>query len=302
MVTDAVIETSIPSNSQNYDNLQILLKGTNSEELKKIKLVFQYAVLVAYHLILETAFLLDQKAMFSTLPLDGLSNLLAANQRPCISPREANVAVPENSIVESDSSGVIDIPIANGNHKEGPSDVGLESDIDTLFPYEPYNPLVFSGFSSISASLRRAFGNSVPLLSSSQQSISTYIGIDGEVPNSQVQSSNELTTHPEANGHSDILTKDDGGEEKALDNGGTSVHREPQLDTQNSVGEYEDQAQFKDDTSTMLNTGSILILMSRRNSSSGSICEQSHFSHIKFYRNFDVPLGIFLRDNLLNQV
>lgn len=302
-MTDAVIETSTPSNSRNYENLQILLKGTNSEELKKIKLVFQYAVLVAYHLILETAFLLDQKAMFSTLPLDGRVNLLASNQTPCISPREANVAMPEDSIVESDSSGVIDIPIANGNHKEGPIDVGLEGDTDTLFPYEPYNPLVFSGFSSISASLRRAFGNSVPLLSSSQQSISTYIGIDGEVSNSQVQSSNDLTTHPEANGHYDILTKDDCGEEKALDNGGTSVHRELQLDTQNSVGEYEDQAQFKDDSSTMrAYADSILILMSRRNSFTGSICEQSHFSHIKFYRNFDVPLGIFLRDNLLNQV
>lgn len=278
----------------------ILLKGTNSEELKKIKLVFQYAVLVAYHLILETAFLLDQKAMFSTLPLDGLVNLIGANQTPCMSPRDENVAMPEDSIVESDSSGVIDIPIANGIHKEGPSDVGLESETDTLFPYEPYNPLVFSGFSSISASLRRAFGNSVPLLSS-QQSISTYIGIDGEVPNSQVQSINEHTTHPEANGHSDILTKDDFGEAKALDSDGTSVHKESQLDTRNSVGEYEDQAQFKDDTSSMLNADSILILMSRRNSSTGSICEQSHFSHIKFYRNFDVPLGIFLRDNLLNQ-
>ncbi|KAK1371873.1 1-phosphatidylinositol-3-phosphate 5-kinase [Heracleum sosnowskyi] len=277
----------------------ILLKGTNSEELKKIKLVFQYAVLVAYHLILETAFLLDQKAMFSTLPLDGLVNLLGANQTPCMSPREADVAMPENSIVESDSSGVIDIPIANGIHKEGPSDVGLESDTDALFPYEPYNPLVFSGFSSISASLRRAFGNSVPLLSS-EQSISTYIGINGEVPNSQVQSTNELAIHPEANGHSDI-TKDDFREEKALDNDGTSVHKQPQLDTQNSVKEYEDQAQFKDDTGAMLNADSILILMSRRNSSTGSICEQSHFSHIKFYRNFDVPLGIFLRDNLLNQ-
>lgn len=295
-------ETNIPSNSQNYENFQILLKGTNSEELKKIKLVFQYAVLVSYHLILETAFLLDQKAMFSTLPLEGLMNLLRANQTPCMSPREANVDMPEDSIVESDSSGAMDIPIANGIHKEGPSDVGLESDADTSFPYEPYNPLVFSGFSSISASLRRAFGNSVPLLSSSPQSISTYIGIDGEVPNSQVQSTNELTNHPEANGHSDILTKDDCGEEKTPDDNGTSVHKEPQLDTQNSVGEYEDQTQFKDDTSTLLNADSILILMSRRNSSTGSICEQSHFSHIKFYRNFDVPLGIFLRDNLLNQV
>lgn len=160
----------------------------------------QYAVLVAYHLILETAFLLDQKAMFSTLPLDRLENMsLTTDQQPYTFPSEANASWPEDPIVESDSSGATDIFIANGFYKEGARDVGLDS--GSLLPCEPYNPLL-----------------------------------------------------------------------------------------------------FKNNSNKTFYAEGILVLMSRWNSSTGSICEQSHFSHIKFYRNFDVPLGIFLKDNLLNQV
>ncbi|XP_074363263.1 putative 1-phosphatidylinositol-3-phosphate 5-kinase FAB1D isoform X1 [Apium graveolens] len=277
----------------------ILLKGTNREELKKIKLVVQYAVLVAYHLILETAFLLDQKAMFSTLPLDRLVNMSSPDQRPYFFSGEAYVPWPVDSIVKSDSSGAINIHIADGFYKEGTRDVGLKS--DSLLPYEPYKPLVFTPFLSISASINRGFGDSFPLLSSSQQPISTYLGITEEVPYSQVQSANMLSTNLVANVKSYSLIQNINGEEKALDSDRTSVQRKAQLYTQNSGGDYKDQTQFMDDINRMFNADSILVLMSRRNSSTGSICEQSHFSHIKFYRNFDIPLGIFLKDNLLNQ-
>ncbi|KAL0432158.1 UNVERIFIED_CONTAM: putative 1-phosphatidylinositol-3-phosphate 5-kinase FAB1D [Sesamum latifolium] len=63
----------------------------------------------------------------------------------------------------------------------------------------------------------------------------------------------------------------------------------------------EDHMLSKDEISAVLDSESILVLMSSRNASRGTICEQSHFSHIKFYRSFDVPLGKFLRHNLLNQ-
>ncbi|KAI3972922.1 hypothetical protein MKX01_019580 [Papaver californicum] len=54
----------------------VLLKGSHSDELKKVKSVMHCAVIVAYHLILETLFLDDQKGMFSTIHsavLDGFS-------------------------------------------------------------------------------------------------------------------------------------------------------------------------------------------------------------------------------------
>ncbi|KAL8133258.1 hypothetical protein AgCh_008639 [Apium graveolens] len=135
-----------------------------------------------------------------------------------------------------------------------------------------------------------------------RQGCTAYLGITEEVPYSQVQSANMLSTNLVANVKSYSLIQNINGEEKALDSDRTSVQRKAQLYTQNSGGDYKDQTQFMDDINRMFNADGILVLMSRRNSSTGSICEQSHFSHIKFYRNFDIPLGIFLKDNLLNQI
>ncbi|RWV96502.1 hypothetical protein BHE74_00026705 [Ensete ventricosum] len=66
----------------------ILLKGAHSDELKKIKRVVQYAVFAAYHLILETSFLVDLRVFSSnkndsreeiahlrTMPLPCMDNL-----------------------------------------------------------------------------------------------------------------------------------------------------------------------------------------------------------------------------------
>ncbi|KAJ3687908.1 hypothetical protein LUZ61_017072 [Rhynchospora tenuis] len=43
----------------------ILLRGSNSEELKKVKHVLQYTVFAAYHLILETSFFEDQRVFLN---------------------------------------------------------------------------------------------------------------------------------------------------------------------------------------------------------------------------------------------
>ncbi|CAA7405275.1 unnamed protein product [Spirodela intermedia] len=45
----------------------ILLKGDQNEKLKRVKRVIQSAVSAAYHLILETSFLADQRAIFSDI-------------------------------------------------------------------------------------------------------------------------------------------------------------------------------------------------------------------------------------------
>lgn len=54
--------------------LQILLKGAHCDELKKVKFVVQYAVSLAYYLILETSFLVDQRAIFLSTHTDGNGN------------------------------------------------------------------------------------------------------------------------------------------------------------------------------------------------------------------------------------
>lgn len=64
-----------------YLTLQILLKGTHSDELKRIKCVVRCAVVMAYHLILETSFVVDQRAMFSTIPAENVADILPTNQQ-----------------------------------------------------------------------------------------------------------------------------------------------------------------------------------------------------------------------------
>ncbi|VVB08641.1 unnamed protein product [Arabis nemorensis] len=46
----------------------ILLKGSDSDELKRVKKVAEYSVTLAYHLILETSFLVDQQEMLFSTP------------------------------------------------------------------------------------------------------------------------------------------------------------------------------------------------------------------------------------------
>ncbi|KAL4583281.1 hypothetical protein LXL04_007851 [Taraxacum kok-saghyz] len=177
----------------------ILLKGSDSDELKKIKCVVQFAVVMAYHLILESSFLVNQRAMFST------TGMTVFSTKPDIS---------------SSESTTIEVAISNGFDNLGLEGHGLSS-------YEPYDPIVLSGLYSLSASLQEVVG--YPLFHN---------------PDNKTK-------------HSDITA--------------------------------------------VLDSESILVLMSRRNVTRGTTCKQSSFSCIKFYRNFDVPLGNFLRDNLLNQ-
>ncbi|KAK6114759.1 hypothetical protein DH2020_007028 [Rehmannia glutinosa] len=191
----------------------ILLMGANSDELKRIKCVVRCAVVMAYHLMLETSFLLDQTAMFST-----------------ISPSEV-----------VDPSFTLDIPISNGFHKIESQKLIISSEENSSLSFEAWKNEDHRTEKDIQIS-------SVPTV------------VDGDKPKVRYE-------------EEDLLNND----------------------------VAEDQKQSKDEINSVLDSESMLVLMSSRNASRGTICEHSHFSHIKFYRSFDVPLGKFLRDNLLNQ-
>ncbi|KAL3845590.1 hypothetical protein ACJIZ3_002993 [Penstemon smallii] len=203
----------------------ILLKGANSDELKRIKCVVRCAVVMAYHLMLETSFLLDQSAMFSTIP-------------------------PSDS---DNSTSTLDIPIFNGFHEMGSSESNLSLSV------EPYNAANFPGI-SLSTSIQKVMDDNFPVF--------------------------------------------DGRNQDGLDEYGIQISSAPEtvdLYDQNHSNSGEEKMHSKDEISSVLDSESILVLMSSCNASRGTICEQRHFSHIKFYRSFDVPLGKFLQDNLLNQ-
>ncbi|KDP34673.1 hypothetical protein JCGZ_11021 [Jatropha curcas] len=301
----------------------ILLKGSHSDELKRIKCVVQIAVIMAYFLILETSFLVDWKAMFSTILLPGEVNLSLKNNYPSVlGTSDSSIPCVEQSNSETGPS-TLDIPISNGFSEEVSDNLNMGLD-DNSMSYVRYNPVIFSGFSSLSASLKKVIGDSLPLASAvPYHSLANYFGFNGKEGNSQSTEEVPVLKNSEVSEHCDMESKGSFDEEKSLDKTepeSLMSHSEPvdrvkdvddkddkvkdvddKEDKVKDVDDKEDQVQSKDDVNAVLESQSILVLMSSRNALKGTICEQSHFSHIMFYRNFDVPLGKFLRDNLLNQ-
>ncbi|RDX90164.1 putative 1-phosphatidylinositol-3-phosphate 5-kinase FAB1D, partial [Mucuna pruriens] len=241
----------------------ILLKGAHSDELKRIKCVMRCAVVMAYNLILETSFLVDQKAMFSTIPAVSVADILPTNKKFCDS-ASINSSIP--SLEYSSENGIVssDIPTCNG-----------------------------------------LMGDSFPFASSAPyQSLSAYLGFNGKKPDGQVNESISILNSPETDENTMLEAKLHSNEVKLL-NGGQSLSSPVHLDSSGNTSKDDDndrkELQSKDDINAMLDSQSILVLMSSRNSLRGTVCQQSHFSHIMFYKNFDIPLGKFLEDNLLNQ-
>ncbi|XP_018622194.1 putative 1-phosphatidylinositol-3-phosphate 5-kinase FAB1D [Nicotiana tomentosiformis] len=160
----------------------ILLMGTNSNELKKVKYVICRAVTMAYNLILETSFLLDQKAMIIR------HNLEEEGEHLLFKPKN-----PED---------------------HGQNDVQVSDKEKTPEKEQLHCPL---------------------------------------------QSAEESLENPEDKEHNnDVMT---------------------------SSFDWE----------------STLVMMSSWNAKRGTNCVTNHFSRIRFYQDYDIPLGKFLRDNLLNQ-
>ncbi|KAK6131113.1 hypothetical protein DH2020_035142 [Rehmannia glutinosa] len=210
----------------------IVLMGANSDELKRIKCVVRCAVIMAYHLMMETSFLLDQSAMFSTIS----------------------------------SSSEVGFPLS----------------------FQSYNPAIFPGLSR-TTSIRKVMNDSFPVLSDSSEGMPSPICFNGR---NQAENEIQISSALHAVDHYDEKPTDRSVEENLLNNDN---------DTCNHIDNAEDHMLNNDEISAVLDSESILVLMSSRNASRGTICEQSHFSHIKFYRSFDVPLGKFLHHNLLNQ-
>ena len=222
--------------------IQILLKGSHSDELKRIKCVIQFVVIMAYHLILENSFILNQQAKFSTTTPNGMA-----------------------------------IFSSNNDH------------IKTF---------VLSGLSSLSVSLQKV---GFPLFDTAHQSMSAYLGYNGVNTHDHIKTTVQDLSSPDSVDTSGNEVKASIDEPETLESDqllSSSTLKNSNIERIDS----EDSMQHKDDISAVLNSESILVLMSRRNVTRGLTCKQSSFSCIKFYRHFDVPLGKFLRDNLLNQV
>ncbi|XP_042507573.1 putative 1-phosphatidylinositol-3-phosphate 5-kinase FAB1D isoform X2 [Macadamia integrifolia] len=312
----------------------ILLKGAPSDELKKIKCVVQCAVLAAYHLILETSFHVDQRAMFSVFHYNGLANGCLTNQPeivgvedckakttlPCItnSPRvrefrenSVDERVPTNSqlvLGGNDSSSVSSPTIIVSNNGFGENVLTSHDKSDNgdvhhpEISYEPYTPKILPGqfVSSLSASLKKVIGDDIPLDSSTSY---LYIpGLKGREQDSQDVTILPVVKSPEQLKFCQMEEKGSANEVKPPDAEKAELlsacYEAASVQTKNGSNDEEQKQQSG--AITVLDGQGILFLMSRRNILKGTVCEQSHLSRINFYRSSDMSLGRFLRDNILN--
>ncbi|XP_009589126.1 putative 1-phosphatidylinositol-3-phosphate 5-kinase FAB1D isoform X1 [Nicotiana tomentosiformis] len=273
----------------------ILLMGANSDELKKIKCVVRLSVIMAYNLILETSFLLDQKAMFSTIPLSQEVNSIVTDETPSVSAEQEILS----TVTEANSSCSIDVPISNGFHQEVSHNVEAQGN---PLSFEPYDPVVLSSLSSLSASLNKVMGDKFPLFSTSGQSMPSCFSDNGANKDDQEQADIQAPYATEVVNQSDTDQKaNSSDEEMASEKQQLQTPIMSQGESSVSGKEREDQGHWGNGVTSSADTDSILVLISSRNASRGTMCAHSHFSRIKFYQNFDIPLGKFLQHNLLSQ-
>ncbi|CAA3031394.1 Hypothetical predicted protein [Olea europaea subsp. europaea] len=263
--------------------------------------------------------------MFSTIPLNKMADLALNHQQLLSIDTDKTAVFSQESNAETELS--LDIPISDGFNETGPHNLISLSEGSSSFSYEPYSLATFQGL-SLSESLKKVMDDSFPFFSDSFQSMSSQLGFNGRNHEDHVEDEVKKSTSASQLGfdgrnHEDRLRNkvkksssamvmDHNGkmamarseEQNLLSN--EELHLPPgcsveSLDTLDHSDNAEDQTNSKNEISSVLDSESILVLMSKRNASSGTVCEQSHFSRIKFYRNFDDPLGKFLLENLLKQ-
>ncbi|XP_057531728.1 putative 1-phosphatidylinositol-3-phosphate 5-kinase FAB1D [Amaranthus tricolor] len=319
----------------------ILLKGSHAEELKKIKCVVQCAVVMAYHFLLETSFLVDQKAMFSTITYGkaadisstklpsksvacGISGIVHSEEPDIVNSLADEIPISDGGIQESyvpESTAQV-TPISHGLQQEDSNHVAscpakdaeitsltvfpdnvsdsmqLEADNSSRVCCDPY----MTTLSAASRSFSRVMEKVSIVSPDTYDNMSTYIDLKGRDPEIQSEVSVLVSPSEESADSCEMGAENKDKEEKSSSDDSQAMstsaadgeEKGPADDVEESIG-------TKDEICSVLDSESILILKSSRNALKGTICEQSHFSQIKFYKNFDVPLGKFLRDNLFNQ-
>ncbi|CAA6663840.1 unnamed protein product [Spirodela intermedia] len=306
----------------------ILLKGAHSDELKRLKRVVHYTVFAAYHLILETSFFADQRAVVtnaqncegfcssnespSVINFDTSSNSASHNQE-FIAPSAAGVDIPisDESLNKSSrvrdfvsmrvddepTSGIYDfsrldsdlMPRENGIAPGGLSDgqIGVTENCQEEEPYDPPTsslpPGQFISLSSVSDSK----GEDPLILTDSISDGSDSSSISSKVKDVDTQSGEVL--HVSLSSETlDAEIKPKVGTDLVDSDDGTPAYRKMEQGLHIGVdcNAVNGRHKLPDDN----NTGSVF--------DSKSILPPFR---IKYYGNFDVSLGRFLQDILLNQ-
>ncbi|XP_020573339.1 1-phosphatidylinositol-3-phosphate 5-kinase FAB1A-like [Phalaenopsis equestris] len=285
----------------------ILLKGANSDELKKIKHALQYTVFAAYHLKIETSFFADQKAFFSSMSCSREDKVISVDQMVTtvnsIDSLNSNLMDHKDSLACAARVNVVDIPIFNVsmmksfNEEQSNSNEcaegslmllgsNFESSRDNIMPRTDNGDILL--------------GESLPALT--LESISAYV----ELKETEHDNDSRAVFSPlvETLDYENFFSKDlheklgfdfHIGGEAGLVSDLTQI-TEIQIDENTEV-----KLKSKNDIEFTLDPESILVLASRQCIPKQIACEESRLTRIKYYGNLDVSLGRYLQDILLSQ-
>lgn len=272
------------------------------DELKKVKHVVQYGVFAAYHLALETSFLADEGASLPELPLNA----------------PLTVALPDkSSSVDRSISMIPGYAVISNENTQGPQscDAPQRSNSDPNSGLVSCSTMltVSNDQSSQYTSLTSNCATSVAsLLSiSCARVVTDSIACDPYLSHASVE--NKITdlkessegkpsvancfAQPEAVKYSFEVNDSQSESNDVVEN------RNPFPFQRDVKIVREEQSSLKEEfPASPSDHQSILVSLSSRCVWKGTVCERSHLFRIKYYGNFDKPLGRFLRDNLFDQV
>ncbi|PKA51728.1 Putative 1-phosphatidylinositol-3-phosphate 5-kinase FAB1D [Apostasia shenzhenica] len=293
----------------------ILLKGANSEQLKKIKHALHYTVFAAYHLILETSFFVDQSTFFSDMnthtprETNDMSAVAMVNPENCETAVNLNFLGLNDSLPSIHSADTIDIPVSGGSlmssmNKDIQYNSDAEAGMDSLG--DMHKTVINSGeilqsVSDVSASVKRILGDRLTPLTS--ESVLSYFGLKENMDDNNVS----VVVSPSV----ETFDNEKKLQRKFLEKGNCDFYIGAKADNLSELIEVTD-IQIDESTKEMrlankiemerkLDLQSILVLMSSLCITKKAACEESHLLRIKYYGNFDVSLGRYMQDVLLSQ-
>ncbi|CAN6163930.1 unnamed protein product [Urochloa humidicola] len=319
----------------------VLLKGGSMDELKKIKHVVQYGIFAAYHLALETSFLADEGATLPELPLKSPLTVALPDKRSAadnsisaVPGFTINVSNNQQTdsfdhhgtdyIMPTDSgeTAVIEAPVPSEcltsqntySHSNGPL---CANSGNFSHGNGGVNGVKVTGTSTSdsisSTSTSGAPTDHTPRYSTVEKK-SMHFGDyhDGSTRSRgktiMMDSASTLSCyrHSTVEAHTNI--KESLEDSYALANVKTISKNNAVVVQPVSSAAAQNQETIQGDDSTSnkdevvaSDHQSILVSLSTRCVWKGTICERSQLLRIKYYGNFDKPLGRFLRDYLFDQ-
>ncbi|XP_039144909.1 LOW QUALITY PROTEIN: putative 1-phosphatidylinositol-3-phosphate 5-kinase FAB1C [Dioscorea cayenensis subsp. rotundata] len=244
----------------------VLLKGASQDELKRLKHVVQYASFAAYHLSRETSFLVDEGASLPETPL----------RAPMVLP--AKVVNVDTCISMTGNSEDPYMLEAVGEDDQG---------ANSWWRFGGKHDFQCSDMSSGNAEVLSVCSGQEKLQVASDQKNSSIVA-DTEWSNSYFSA--DMRDHE---GHQLELPDKEKTVLKTLEN-------LESFEEKNS-GILDRNEATQDFFSTSDSNQSILVSLSSSCMLKGTVCERPQLFRIKYYGNFDKPLGRFLRDDLFSQ-